>query len=259
MYKKKYKSQRIRGKLRVCRYLSSNKKLKGNVPHTVSFTKANLKTMSDQYKSLYIKPDVGCMGIGVYKINRVGDGFELYSTHKRKQVRKPFETISALYQHLKARQSQKMIIQKTISLDQVDGRPYDIRSMVQRKPGGPWVCTGFMAKVGAPKKIVTNYSQGGKIYTLRNVLQKKGLSSSQSRLRIRLLSKKTLEIARTLSRKHTGMHEMGIDFAYDTKQRLRILEVNSNHPQFHPLKKLDPTAYNRMLSFAKSYGRKNAK
>lgn len=127
--------------------------------------------------------------------------------------------------------------------------------MVQRKPGKPWTCKGFLAKLGAPHKIVTNYHQGGKINTIENLLKLKGLSRSKRRLKIAHLSRKAVVVSRALSKKRTKMYEMGIDFAYDNNQRLWILEVNSNHPQFHPLKKLDRSSYNRMAAYAKSYGR----
>jgi D-alanine-D-alanine ligase-like ATP-grasp enzyme len=52
---------------------------------------------------------------------------------------------------------------------------------------------------------------------------------------------------------------MGIDFAFDRSGRLWILEVNSNHPQFHPLKQVDRPAFNRMMAFARSYGRRSSK
>lgn len=260
MYKsiKGYNSKRIRGKLRVNNYLSADASVKRYVPRTVSLTLDNLMKMGKQYRALYIKPDVGSMGIGVYKLVRKENGYVLYSTRKRKQLHRHFLTVSAVYNHLKALQKQKMIIQKAVSLDHVNGRPYDIRAMVQRKPGGSWNCTGFLVKVGAPHKIVTNYYQGGQIYTIEKLLKLKGFSPSSSRARIKYLSGTAVKISQVLSKRKAGMHEMGIDLAYDTKRRLWVLEVNSNHPQFHPLKKLDRTAYNRIMSYCRSYGRHNA-
>lgn len=256
MHCKNYKSATIRGKQRVCKYLTSNKQLKRHVPHTVSFTLSNLKMMTHKYKSVYVKLDVGSLGIGVYKVNRLTNGYKLYLTSRKKQTHKTFKTVRALFALLKSKQSKRMIIQKDVHLDKVNGRPYDIRAMLQRKPGGKWTCTGFIVKVGAPNKIVTNYYQGGKIYTLKYVLQLKGFSILRQRKVTEELTQKALKICSTLSKKRRGMHEMGIDFAYDRNHRLWVLEVNTNHPQYHPLKKIDPTSFKRMVSFAKSYGRR---
>lgn len=260
MKARRYKSNPIKGKLRVCKYLTASRNLKQHIPHTKLLTEPNLKSMSSSYKSVYIKPDIGSLGIGVYKLNRLSDGFELYSTAKRQQRRKHFDSVSAVYRHVRAKHKNRMIVQTTITLDKVNDRPYDIRAMVQRRPGGAWTCTGFLVKVGgSPNCIVTNYYQGGKIETIQKHLSKKGFSDSRCASRIRSLSNKAVAVSKALSRRRSGMREIGVDFAYDKNGHLWILEVNSNHPQFHPLKKLDPKAYNRMLSFARSYGRHSSK
>ncbi|MBP1155627.1 MULTISPECIES: YheC/YheD family protein [unclassified Paenibacillus] len=256
-YKKRYKSKTFRGKLRVCNELAASKRLRHLVPHTVSLTKRNLKRMTGKYKALYVKPNIGSMGIDVCKLECSKKGYELLSTGKRRQIRKRFKILSTVYKHIKAKHKQSMIIQKGITLDKVKGRPYDIRAMVQRKPRGSWTCTGFLVKVGRRNKIVTNYYQGGEIYTIEKLLRTKGLSPSKHRPRIQSLSQTAVRIARRLNNKCSAMHEIGVDFAYDTKQRLWILEVNSNHPQFYPLKKLDRFAYNQMASYARSYGRRD--
>ncbi|WP_409343566.1 YheC/YheD family protein [Paenibacillus sp. MBLB4367] len=255
MYKKRYASANIRGKLRVCRYLSAQRALKRHVPHTVSLTKSNLQRMAGFYRSLYIKPDVGSLGIGVHKLNRRTSGYELLSTRNRHQLRRNFGTLTGLYRHLKANRHGRLIVQRAIRLDSVNGRPYDLRAMVQRKRGGSWTCTGLMAKIGARNKIVTNYYQGGKIVMLPSLLKQKGFSAARRRASTAYLTERALKVARLLSSKRAGMHEMGIDFAYDRQGRLWILEVNSNHPQYHPLKKLDRKAYDRMAAYARGYGR----
>lgn len=259
MYKKRYASRNIRGKLRVCRLLSANRVLKHHVPRTVSFNRAHLGMMMSAYKMIYVKPDVGSLGKGIFKLKRVDSGYELFQIINKKQIKNHYGSKLEVFQGLKKSRSTKLIIQQGINLDQVNDCPYDIRVMVQRKPKGSWVCTGFMVKVGGKEKIVTNYFQGGTIYSMEKLGKEQGLSSAQTAKRISKLKETALQISHTLSQKRSGMHEMGIDFAFDNKQKLWVLEVNSNHPQFHPLKKLDRKAYNRMMRFAVSYGRRDAK
>ncbi|GGG13251.1 YheC/YheD family protein [Paenibacillus abyssi] len=255
MYVKKYRSNSLKGKLRVCRYLLDNPDTKRLVPNTVSFSNKNLTKMSEKYKSLYIKPDIGSQGIGIFKLIRVSTGYDLFSIQKKEQKRQHFSNLPSLFQYLAAHIQKKMIIQQGISLAKTNGRPYDIRVMVQRKPKGAWTCTGLLVKVGRPKKIVTNHYQGGKVITMDTLLKQMGLSLDRRKARIRHLSDKGVTVSRVLSAKKSGMYEMGIDFAYDNHHRIWILEVNSNHPQFFPLKKVDLSAYKRIRSFARSYGR----
>ncbi|WP_053372144.1 YheC/YheD family protein [Paenibacillus sp. FJAT-27812] len=258
MFKKNYASRNINGKLLVSEYLSANKKLEQYVPQTVSFSLEHLEMMFNHYDMVYVKPDIGSHGKGIIKIERADSGFELYEIVQKKQSRSFYKTIPEVYERLKKRKTCRLIVQKGISLDRVNNRPYDIRAMVQRKPGGSWVCTGLMVKVGARNKIVTNYYQGGAIYSMKKLGKRQGLSVGATEARVRTLSRVALQIASTLSQRRSGMHEIGVDFAYDKKQQLWVLEVNSNHPQFYPLKKLDPAAYRKMKRFAASYGRRDA-
>lgn len=259
MNRKNYKSNTIWGKLRVCKYLSASRSLREYVPYTVRLTLPQLYSMSARYSSLYIKPDIGSLGIGVYKLNRMSKGYELLSSRNKRQTRKIFRNLSSVFRHIQAGQrGQKMIIQQAVKLGRLAGRPYDIRSMVQRKPGGSWVCTGIAARVGAPKRIVTNLYQGASMQSLHSLLRKKGMSAAERSTCLKRITAKSLNIAKVLSARRSGMHELGIDLALDSRNRLRILEVNSHSPQFHALKAVYPSAYRRMMSFARSYGRRSA-
>ncbi|MFD1953143.1 YheC/YheD family protein [Paenibacillus thailandensis] len=256
-YLKTYASRNIRGKRKVCRYLEQNEITRLFVPPTAMLSKKRLLAMLSDHGTVYVKPDIGSQGIGVGRVKQSEHGYSLDTTANKKQVHKTFGTAEELIAYLNRNNRHKVIVQAAIELDTVgpNERPYDIRSMVQRKPGGKWTCTGFLVKVGSPNKIVTNYYQGGKIWPIDKLWMRKQLPESERQDRINELRLASLRIARTLSRKRSGMHEMGIDFAYDKNNRLWVLEVNSNHPQFHPLKKIKPDEYKKMVRFARSYGR----
>lgn len=257
---KGYASAAIRGKLKVCKYMRSDSKVSAFVPHTVYFSQENMATMSRRHPVLYIKPDIGSLGVGIFRFKRTKGGtYRLKETVGRTQKSRTFSSISDVYHAINASRKGKLIVQQGISLDTVRGRAYDIRAMVQRKPGGSWTCTGFLVKIAGRGKIVTNYYQGGTICSLRSLHDQLGLSEEASAERKRRLTNAALDIAACLSRRKSGMRELGIDFAYDGSGRLWVLEVNSNHPQFHPLKKIDPSAYGKMKSFAAAYGRHSAK
>ncbi|SFF40743.1 YheC/D like ATP-grasp [Paenibacillus algorifonticola] len=255
MYTKTYRSATIRGKLKVCRFLQNNASTKPLIPSTTSFTLSNLKMMAAAHHALYIKPNIGSLGVGVHKLEPINGSYELIYTKNKKQLSKIFSSLTDVYDNLKPARPSRFIIQQAISLDQVENRPYDIRAMVQRKPGGIWTFTGFLIKVGAKGKIVTNYHQGGEIWTMQKLLQRKGYEDTQRTELISHLTQRSLTVARALSKHKADMFEMSVDFAWDRNKHLWILEVNSNHPQFRPLKWIDRRAYNRILRFARSYGR----
>ncbi|MFD0960420.1 YheC/YheD family protein [Paenibacillus chungangensis] len=259
MSRKNYASRTIRGKLKVCRYLQADSALRQYVPNTVSFNRSNLESMAARYSALFVKPDVGSLGLGICKVIRSNSGYTLKEIAGKRQKKRSYSSIGGVYNRIAAQKSGPMIIQQGIKLATVNNRPYDIRVMVQRKPGRSWTVTGHMVKVGAAGKIVTNYFQGGTIYTIGKLNHQLGLSEEEGAQRTAKLSSIALQMSRLLSKKRSGMHEMGIDLAIDNSGRIWVLEVNSNHPQFHPLKALDRNAYRKMKEYARSYGRHAAK
>jgi glutathione synthase/RimK-type ligase-like ATP-grasp enzyme len=252
MSTKNYSSARIVGKLKTHQYLLSSGVMKKFLPHTTSFNAANLKSMIERYAMLYIKPDVGSQGIGVYKLTRHAGGYTLKSTNRQTQS---FTNLKQVYQYMKQKLRRKYIIQQGIPLEKVSGRTYDIRAMIQRKPGGDWTVTGSFAKVGKANMIVNNYYQGGKIVLMNKLFQHLNKSPAQANARLDQMSRVSHKVAQILSSKKPGMYELGIDFGYNEYGHLWILEVNSRHPQIYPLKTIAPDMYVRMLDYAKSIGR----
>lgn len=256
---KSYKSARVRGKKRVCVMLSADARLRRHVPPTRMLTLSSLTHMLRIYGSVYVKPDVGSLGIGICKVTAAAQGYVLRSIRNRKQSQRRFPTIRALYSAIKRNSGKRMIVQKAIALGTLRGRSYDMRMMVQRKPRGKWTVTGSFARIARSGKIVTNYSQGGRIWTIGRLFRAKGETASRIRARMSKLRRTALRTSGCLSRRQAGMHEIGVDFAYDGKGRLWILEVNTNHPQFHPMKRVNPSEYAVMMHYARSYGRYSAK
>lgn len=254
---KTYNSRSLWGKLRVSRMLLKNSATASMAPAAAPFTLKRLKNMTARFSRLYIKPDIGSLGVGIHRLRQsAGGSYELVSTVSRSQTTRYFSTIDSVYYHLKNVQSSgKLFIQQGILLDRFDGKPYDLRVMVQRRPGGSWTCTGMFAKVASPSKIVTNVHQGAKLYMLSRLLELQGLSPSSVQSKISWMESRALAVSRSLSKQYSGMHEMGIDFAIDRSGKLWVIEVNTNHPQFGPIKRLNRTVYNRMLNYARSYGR----
>ncbi|ASS67276.1 MULTISPECIES: YheC/YheD family protein [unclassified Paenibacillus] len=257
-YVKTYNSRTLWGKLRVSRMLRKDSATAHFVPRTAAFSRKQLKKMASRFEILYIKPNIGSLGMGIHRLRRKGSGYELASVIFRKQISRSFGNLDQVYEHIrKTRKSGKLIIQRGIQLDRIEGKPYDIRAMVQRKPKGPWTCTALIVKVALPNRIVTNAHQGAKLYLLSKLWEMQGMGSSPARANNEFIGESALAISKSLSRRYGGMREMGIDFAIDRSKRLWVLEVNTNHPQYGAFKKIDRAVYNRVKSFARSYGRKD--
>lgn len=257
MVLKGYKSQSVRSKWKVNQLLSLNDRLRNHLPETKWFTRTNFIAMVKHYPVLYVKPNIGTHGKGIIKIEKVSqDQFMVRSG----SISKKYATVSKLYQAIASKlgKKKKHIVQEGIPLGTARERPFDLRMMFQRKPGGMWVCTGIFSKLGKKGRYVTNYHQGGTLTTFEETMAGYGLSEGKMEAMKRKLEELGLEIARTLHRNYRGMHEMGIDVGIDAYQHIWVIEVNSRRPQFYPLKWFkDKTMYKRMLRYAKSYGRPN--
>ncbi|TCZ75410.1 hypothetical protein E0485_17575 [Paenibacillus albiflavus] len=249
---KKYRSTHITGKLTVHHYLLSSSSIKHYLPHTIPFSKANLERMISRYKMLYIKPNAGSQGIGIYQLVRDNKRYTLKSTSK---INKSFASLQQLYDYIKPRLRKKYIIQQGIYLEKVNGNTYDLRTMIQRKPKKAWAVTGTFAKIARPNMIVNNYYQGSRVAMMNQLFDRLNLDAAQSNARMAQIHKVSHKIAEQLSKKKSGLYELGIDYAYDHHGHLWVLEVNSRHPQIYLLKKIAPDMYNRMLKYAKSIGR----
>ncbi|GEC92026.1 hypothetical protein DES34_106257 [Brevibacillus brevis] len=65
------------------------------------------------------------------------------------------------YRYLRRKITTPYLIQRGISLAQVNGSLFDVRVMVQRRSGSPWVVTGMLAKVAGRSYIITNVKRSG--------------------------------------------------------------------------------------------------
>ncbi|WP_255450278.1 YheC/YheD family protein [Alteribacillus sp. YIM 98480] len=238
------------GKLGMYKTLYKAPILKKYLPITKKFTYKNLIEMTKKYSTVYIKPQKSSKGRGIYRIKPLKNKYECRSTKRTKT----FKKLLHLYQYIvnKSKKKKKRIIQQGIALDQVKGRPYDIRALVQKKPNGKWVFTGMNSRVGKKNKIVTNLSRGGQINLVGDLFKKLGIPRSEQRRRYKELKRTALNTAKFLSFKKPNIHVLGIDFAYDKKGNLWILEINSR-PQYRMLKKVAPSMYKRMRKYARNY------
>jgi len=248
----KYKSTTIKSKWKKTQWLLKDSYFQKYVPHTLPFNKKNLFSMLDDYTSVYFKPTNGSGGNNIIKIRKTDSGYQSQlNTTKTSYLSK-----TQLYRDLnRFAGSKSFLLQKGIRLAKSNGKPFDIRVMVQKTRQGVWVSTGLFTKVGNPKKVATNYNQGGTIGTFSKTMNNTNFSSTftpQLELELKRLG---VAVGKNFDRHHKGFQELGLDVAIDSKGRAWILEVNTR-PQFYPLKGLkDKSLYNKILSYGKHYGR----
>jgi len=248
----RYKSTSYKSKWLKTKWLISDSRLKAYVPKTLLFSKGNLEIMLNSFKTVYFKPTDGSGGAKIVKIQKRNHTYNA----KHCITNKNFSSQHELYRWMKSFAGQRsFILQKGIALAKTDGKPFDIRVMVQKSNEGTWKTTAIFCKVGRPGKVATNYNQGGHLQFIGPTLANAGYGKETQETIQSELRQMGTSVAHVFSRYSKGFKELGLDVAIDQQGRLWILEVNTR-PQFYPLKNMSNKAlYSKILKYAKQYGR----
>lgn len=226
------------GKYLLWRFFANHKAIRPYLPDTRRFTRQAFINMLNQYGMVYVKPSGGSMGRGVIKVWKSGQRVFIKKTV---QAVKTFPSVDAAASHLTTlTKGYAYIVQRGIHLATIDGRPLDIRVMMQRsEPGGSWLYSGMLAKVAGPRSVVTNVALSrGYVLEVEDAL-KRSLGWGKGRINKMVDEMKRLSFT---AAKHFDSYqryrELGFDMAVDSNGKLWLIEENTgpSHPLFKRLK-----------------------
>jgi glutathione synthase/RimK-type ligase-like ATP-grasp enzyme len=228
--------------------------LRQHMPPTRVATKKFLHNMLLQYGMVYVKPVRGSQGRGVMRMEKRKGRRRRY-VYQLGERKRTFTTYEQAYKSIsKVMKRERYVVQKGIRLLKHNGRPFDIRLMIQRAPRGGWETTGTFTRVAHPRKIVTNGSQGGSIYATERVLRQYANPAKRKEVYRKMddLAHRTVKLLRGAA---PGINELGMDYAIDSKLKPWILEVNTI-PDASPFTLLkDQSLIRRIVRYGKAYGK----
>jgi hypothetical protein len=268
--------QRVSSKWAKTKSILQNRSLSAYIPDTRKYEFCTLEEMLLLYDTVYIKPDRGTYGSGVMRaeqrmvtlspsIQEVDSEEEAGAECEKKiqlmfilrygktaEVFNSTEELDAALQ--KVIRNRPYLIQKGINLLHYRDRPFDLRVLTQKTPEGLWETTGMLGRVAAPQKIVTNYHSGGRIMSVKALLEDH-MSDSETALTINKLKKLGTSMARQLELTYPGIKEIGLDVAIDDHHDLWLLEINTL-PSIVVFKLFpDKSIYRKIHRYASAYGR----
>ncbi|WP_246096547.1 YheC/YheD family protein [Paenibacillus sinopodophylli] len=257
------RSRRVADKWAKSEVLRGDPVLVRHLPQTKLLTEKSLSEMLQKWGMVYAKPIRGSQGNGVMRVelksrkrSNGGDGVSgkkyVYQLGEKRHVFSSYETFYRSFR--RTIKGKGYLVQKGIRLLKHEGRPFDIRLVMQQSPQGIWEATGTLGRVAHPRKIVTNGSQGGTIYPTAYLLK----AYTGKEVRRRIMEGMDQLAVRTALRLHTaypGIKELGLDLAMDQRLKPWILEVNTL-PDPCPFSLLeDQSMLRKIVRYAKAYGK----
>ncbi len=226
------------------------KMIRSFLPDTRKATLTNIKTMLRLYKSVYLKPDEGTGGRGIYKITKEKNNFILRTGS---DVRN-FNSLNVLFATIQRNLIRdKYIVQEGIVLLKHNNRPFDIRVMVQKNEKGILDVTGIIGRQAKRNKIVTNYHSGGTPLPLDTLL-KSHLNDKSRKQYIQIIKRLGKNASTVLGKSYRSKRAFGVDIAIDYKMNPWVLEINTQPDMsiFNTLK--NKTMYKRILRYSEIKG-----
>ncbi|WP_124726908.1 YheC/YheD family protein [Staphylospora marina] len=217
------------GKMQTHEILSTHPEIKPFLPPTARYqTPKDVLERLDKFGSVLIKPNGGSHGRGVVAINRTGDKWWVRG---RSKANHSFETwFFRLDDFLRWIRdfigNTRYVIQPFLDLTTADGRPFDVRILVQKNEQFAWETTGMAVRIGNPRTITSNLHGGGQAVKFEEFLAGNYDESLANTIRknIRFLSR---TVPSHIEKNHGPLLELGLDVGIDKKGNVWILEVNS--------------------------------
>ena len=215
--------QIVKNKLAKTKVLQNDEFVAKYIPETVLYDKDNLQKMLNLYQTVFVKPDYGKGGDRVMSLRRMQEGYLVRYDDKslpHLSFNSAAKTVEQFFR------GDTFLMQQGIDLMSVGNSPVDIRVYVQ-KPYSTWEVTGFLGKIAAKNKVITNYKQGGTLHTFEETMGKAGINRKKAKELKKLISRISLRIADVLTEVYPGLRELGPDIGFDRELRPWLFEVNT--------------------------------
>lgn len=228
----RYFNRRFFDKWEVHRILSRDPRLSAHLPRTERLRGfPQLQQAVRHAGRVWIKPSGGSLGMGIIVVERrPGRGYRLLRRHGRgwrsQRVWSPRALRRALPRGL---YSGDYLLQDDLDLARYQGRPFDIRVLLQRTGSGQWRRTKLYARVAPPGGVTANIAQGGEGLPVRTVMAGASGEVPQRRDEIlRTLRQLSWDLVDALEAGiGERLGEVALDLGVDGRGHVWFIEANS--------------------------------
>lgn len=235
-------------KLETFALLSQKPELRPYLPLTLPLSPRSLAACLDQHPVVYLKPDSLYKGQGVFRVTRLGAGWQVQASPDGPGEAGAPLTVSDLDAVLQLLPSGlPYLVQAGIPLATYLGNPYDFRSLVQ-KAGGCWHLTGLVARIAPEGGVVTSPRSGGLVSPAERVLCH-SFGREQGLRTLTDLEAVSLAIANHVEEGMGRCVELGLDLGVTTDGRVQLIEVNGKPLKVSLMRMADPGVTARINRF----------
>jgi len=232
-------NRRFFNKWTLFQWLNESKQTRPFIPETKKLTASLvLSNLLRRHTLLYLKPVRGKAGVGIMSVRVQPEKnlpYRLQIQEEKGSRTYRCANMSKLWDRV-LKQSRTVgepyIAQQGIALASVNGRPFDLRALVQKNVSGQWELTGIGARVAGNTSITTHVPRGGYIEEPEKLLVSVFGQEKAHKVLAKVRST-VLLLARQIERssKHR-MGEMSMDLGVDTSGDLWFFEANSKPMKF---------------------------
>jgi glutathione synthase/RimK-type ligase-like ATP-grasp enzyme len=232
-------------------YLKRARNLSRYVPETRILSQKTLWRLISKYSRVIVKPIRGSRGRGVIQVSSLGN--HEYALHYEK-TKITLQGEESTYRYIeKITGSTPYMVQRLVSRPTINGRPFDMRVIIQRRRNSPvWKVTAKVVKVAGEGYIVSNNTRSeGDLLLVNNGLRKSSISHLSKQKLLFKIDKIALRATRRLATYFKGHRIYGMDMGPDQRGHIWIIEANLFPARSHFLKLKDKTMYRRITSYKK--------
>ncbi len=218
-------------KWQVQRWLKNDRRTAAYMPDAIRFESVEQSApFLYQYSDVYLKPVHGSLGIGIIRAQRRPDGRVFYQIKKKDgSLRQEYSgSVSVFLKKFQVRLKKgPYMIQRTLRLKNWQGRPFDIRILLQKDGTGSWQRTKMFCRIAQHGQITSNLSSGGDALAVKQLLK-----DMYDGILVRKIIRQLREVAEAipLAIEQGGIGtvgELGLDLGLDEEGRIWVIEVNA--------------------------------
>lgn len=217
------------------RALNRDETVSAHVPATAPLRdSARLQRFVAQHGRVYLKAAGGSLGNHIMELTPSTSGrwrLRYNYGHDRTRVAY-FNTWSGVWDMVaRLSRGRLFLMQQAIPLARADGRPFDLRLLVQKRSDGEWQFTGGAARVAGPGQITTHVPRGGRRMAMMTALEEAfGEDAPTLADQVaRLTEQAAAALERALQRQFV---ELSLDVGVDYKGHPWIFELNAKPLHF---------------------------